>query len=377
MTKKTRLIILIFCVVCFFIVAPVLVAYSMGYRFDLKKMQVTETGGIYVRTFPAADKITIDSKISEKPGIFSNDIFVQSLLPESHTVSIEKAGYYDYSKTLAVQEEQVTKLENVLLIKKNIAFSDFASNIDYFSASPNNQNILASFAGAKSTTFNYFYLNSTNPAQTFSIPLTATISNIQWSGDSSKALIEAQKSGNDYYYLFDTTLPKPAATRLSYLDKNSQQISFDPQDSNTIFYTKNKINYSAKGNVSVPIIANTTVATAKIIKSPLTGYKVLTSGDNQNSIYWNNNEIYLYPATTLKLEKLYSGSQIANVQWLNNSNIIFTDADKIIISEIDYRGNINIVTLPQTGSSTFFDQANGKLYVLSGNSLLVSEKITP
>lgn len=121
MTKKTRLIILLVCMTGFFVIAPVLVLYSMGYRLDFEKMKITSTGGIYVKTFPTAEQIIIDSKIIEKPGIFSNSIFVQSLLPNNHTILVEKNGYYNYFKTLPVQEKQVTKLENVLLIKKNIS----------------------------------------------------------------------------------------------------------------------------------------------------------------------------------------------------------------------------------------------------------------
>jgi hypothetical protein len=49
----------------------------MGYRFDVEKMKISETGGIYVRTFPAADKITIDNSISQKPGIFGNSILAR------------------------------------------------------------------------------------------------------------------------------------------------------------------------------------------------------------------------------------------------------------------------------------------------------------
>ena len=107
---------------CFLVIAPILVLYSEGDRFDFEYMRITETGGIYVRTFPVAGQIVIDSKISEKPGIFSNSIFVQSLLPSSHAVLIKKNGYYDYFKTLPVEESQVTKLENVLLIKKLMVY---------------------------------------------------------------------------------------------------------------------------------------------------------------------------------------------------------------------------------------------------------------
>ena len=49
-------------------------------------------------------------------------MFVQNLLPAAHTVLIKKDGYFDYQKTLVVQENEVTKLEHVVLFKKSPAF---------------------------------------------------------------------------------------------------------------------------------------------------------------------------------------------------------------------------------------------------------------
>ena len=255
MTKKTRLIILLFCVACFFVVAPVLVLYSEGYRLDFKKMAVVATGGIYVRTFPAADKVTIDYGIVEKPGLFSNSIFVQSLLPEPHTVSIIKNGYYDYFKTLPVKEKEVTKLENVMLLKKAVTFTALANKINYFSVAPDNQNIITATTGFSTTTFNYFSINDQKTVKTFSILNSGIISDIKWSDDSSRALINI---GNNFYYLFNTTSTKTATTRQLYLDKNSEQITFAPQDAQTIFYIKNKTLYSAKSGLALPIIKNAT-----------------------------------------------------------------------------------------------------------------------
>ena len=53
----------------------------------------------------------------------ANDVFVQSLIPEEHSVLVKKNNYYDYSKTIAVEQKEVTKLENILLFKKDILFS--------------------------------------------------------------------------------------------------------------------------------------------------------------------------------------------------------------------------------------------------------------
>lgn len=451
MRKKTRLIILLFCVVCFFAIAPILVAYSMGYRFDFENRKIVATGGIYVRTFPTAEQITVDSNIFEKPGFFANSIFVQSLLPKSHTVFIKKTGYYDYSKILEVQENQVTKLENVLLIKNNISFSSIADNVDYFSVAPNNQSIITGASGTKSTTFNYFSLNNpTGESKTFSVPQIGN-ANIKWSDNSSTALISLQNSANTFYYLYDSAPTKPLAIRLSYLDKNSELIAFSPQDPKTVFYIKNNTLYSASGNNSLPVINNIVsfkltgsgivwlstkgallnsdfsgklisqnsaenfaVNTKKqyeilliqgktflkendllfefnqakkafeeFLTPAISNYKILTSPDNKNLIYQNSEKIFLYssdianPNSKKIFTEIFSGTQITDLQWLNNDYIIFGDNGKVIISEIDYRGSINTITLPQTALSMFFNQQTGKLYVLSENSILVSEKITP
>lgn len=447
---------------CFFVIAPILVAYSMGYRYDFEKMKVVATGGIYVRTFPTAEQIIIDERAPEKPGMFASSIFAQSLLPKNHNVYIKKPGYYDYSKILAVQENQVTKLENVLLIKNNITFSNVANKVNYFSATPNNQNIITAFTDAKTTTFNYFSVNgAASMAKAFSVAQTGT-PNIKWSDDSSKALISLQNSANTFYYFFDSSLPKPSAVRLSYLDKNSGQISFNPQDSYQIFFIKNKSLYysniprnngivsgapqpalliknlsayqiyngniiwlSSGGTLSQSDLSGKLMAEISLADFPvdskktygiisisgdtflkendllfkfsqatkifegfvipeISDYKILASQDNKNLIFYSQNKIYLYSLADKKYYEIFSGSQITGLQWLNNDYIIFANGDpekngasKIIISEIDYRGNINAITLPQTASSMFYNTQTGKLYALSGNSLLVSEKLTP
>ena len=73
-------------------------------------------------------------------------------------------------------------------------------------------------------------------------------------------------------------------------------------------------------------------------------------------------------------------------------NIIFTAGNNIIISEIDFRGNVNSVTLPKTITASgadnlsqeivlknpqiFYNQQEGKLYILNDKITLFSEKIT-
>jgi len=371
MTKKTRLTILFICVACFLFIAPVLVGYSMGYRFDFEKMKVTATGGIYVRTFPAPEQVFVDSKISEKPGIFSNSVFVQSLIPSMHSVLVKKTGYNDYSKTLPVLEKQVTKIENILLIKKNLQFqlitdatqSPFTNKEKFIIK---NSNLYYSDAAE----------NSSLTALQKSTPLLKKIAafmqqnnNIIWLG--TDGLI----------YKSDISSLASTPTKIT-----TTPIKISKTGSYTIVGDSKNTFLNDNGGLS---ILNTKTNELENLATTVKGIKV--SPDEKNIIYYNDTNIYLAPISTEPIAKtsLYKSSEIINdCLWLNNDYVIFTAGDKIIISEIDFRSNVNSVALPQTivispdqkidikVPQIFFNQKEGKLYILTNKVLLVSEKIT-
>lgn len=446
MKKKTRLVILLACVICFFAISPILVAYSMGYRYDFENKKIVSTGGIYVRTFPSAEQVLVDSKFSVKPGVFSGAVFTQSLLPKTHTILVQKLGYYDYFKAIPVKEREVTKLENVTLFKKDISFDVLLQNIGYFSIAPNNQNIITSKTSGKIITLDYFSLNNGSAPQEIETNQPGKVLDIQWHENSRLAIIKIQNAGEISYYLFNASAQPISAELLPYLDKNSRQIFFSPQNIQDIFYEEGNALYLLKDNVpkavikgllayqfsgqnimwlgqdgllklsniSGKLIQNISEEKLKInlsenyeiiningktflktgssilllnrnaksfekFDAPDGDYKLLASGDNRNLILWNANNIYVYSFDKEKYGKLFSGEGVTSCQWLNNDYIIFTSQDKIIISEIDYVGNINSVTLPKTfeNPETLFNSRDGKVYILSSGVLTASEKLTP
>lgn len=370
MNKKTRLAILLVCVVCFLIIAPILVLYSMGYRVDLEKMEITATGGIYVRTFPSADQITIDSNVPEKPGLFANSIFVQSLLPKNHTVSIKKSGYYDYYKTLTVKENQVTKLENVLLFKNNIGFEIITDQ----TKSP--FNLITKFLIKNN---NLYYSNA---------PENSSLTAIQKATPILKKLTAFTLQNNDILWLgTDGFLYRSDVNNLSATPTKIiiNALKINKLGSYKIMAYNNDIFVNDNSNL---LVLNKKTNDLDNFASQVKGGKF--SPDGKNVIYYNDKKIYISllvdePIKTLLYE---SSEPIIDLVWLNNDYIIVALANKIIISEIDYRGNVNIVTLPQniiTGEKQIaiknpeisFDHQNGKLYVLTGKILLLTEKIVP
>ena len=401
----------------------------MGYRINLETWKINATGGIYVRTFPAADQIIFDSKIFKKPGIFNNAVFVQDLLPKQHSVLIKKEGYFDYEKTLQIQEKEVAKIENIILFKTNIIFNELLKNSESFTLSPDKKHILVELSKTNSLDFHYFEVSNLQKQKTYSIPLQYTsVLDVIWSDDSKKVLIKTQNSRGVAFYILDFTNPSTSSgqqkTSLSYLDKNSKNISFNPQNSEEIFFmmdnslflfkdkkiitiARNLIDYKIEnGNIiwtsstGVKNKSDITSKTTSIIEENpkdifidelKTNYKILNSPDGKNMIYYNNSEIYLHSFDANKKEnniKLFSSNYpetITECFWLNNDYIIFQSGNKIIASEIDFRGNINAIEIPQTyplslESKTpkfIYNSEDSKVYILTNKTLYSSEKILP
>lgn len=372
MTKKTRLIILLVCIFFFLAGVSIIIPYSMGYRFDIKKMKITETGGIYVRSFPAADQIIIDSKSPEKPGLFSNYIFVQNLIPNVHSVLVKKEGYYDYTKNLPVQEKEVTKIENIILFKKNINFEVLPDE----SQSPFN------------TTDKYIIKN--NNLYYSDSKENSGLSALQISTPILKKIISFKlQNGNIIWLGTDGFLYK---SNLGDISATPEKITLDAlKISKTASY---KI---ITDNRNIFIIADnelfyldTTKQELQLLDSSI--QNAVISPDGKNLVYHNNNNIYILSIVNLNLEKniIYqSKNKIADIFWINNDYIIFISGNEIKISEIDYRDNINTITLPQEITITpekefqiksptiFFDRQTGKLFLLLNSAILSSERIIP
>lgn len=467
MTKKNRLIILMTCVIIFLIITPYIILYSLGYRIDFNNYNIITTGGIYVRAEPQGVNITVDSEASKKTGFFSNSAFVQNLLPKDHTVLVKKTGYFDYRKNITVEEKEVTKLENINLFKNNIAFKNISENAVYFSFSKDGQNIFLATKEKESKNNAIAILEAPNFQINSQIQWPAvngTIKKANWSEDSSKIIIETEYK----YFLFEPFSQSIKITLLPFL-KNASDINFNPQNSNDIFFIKNKNlqiynteiykNFTLE-KIEIPIILKN-VYTYQILDNKITwlsfdgkiyqsnlntqspriqenilavtptmfnenkkyslivnskdiflkenktlyyfdknkkifeeilkiANEINLSPDNQNIFYTSNNEIWIgHSNYDYQKTQYVSGKKIllnrffetiSDCFWLNNDYLLFKADDKIKISEIDNRGNINIIDLPIENSlddKIFFNLQDKKLYILTGNNLRSSEKLLP
>ncbi|MFA5431872.1 MAG: PEGA domain-containing protein [Candidatus Paceibacterota bacterium] len=236
MTKRTRTSLFILMVLIFAIIAPGIIMYSEGYRFDIKKMQFLETGGIYVKTIPGETNVSIDDDYQNKTSGFSRDLLIQNLLPENHSIRIEKDNYHSWTKTLEVKEKKVSEAKYVILFPNDIPFDSINSDIKNFYPYPNNNKILLL------TVSNELFSYDTDKKETIKI-LSKTqtpynISNISFSPTGKRALIE---TSTGLHYLLNLEISTISLIRS--MSSYTQNFVFDSNNEGSFFYQVNNLIY--------------------------------------------------------------------------------------------------------------------------------------
>ncbi|MEK7211176.1 MAG: PEGA domain-containing protein, partial [Patescibacteria group bacterium] len=115
MTLRIRRILYITLIVAFFILAPVIVLYTAGYRYNFKKYALEKTGIIFISTVPSTADIYLDGKkVADK-----TPFIVRNLFPGDYEIKIESPEHLSWNKKLSVQSRLTTFINELALLKKS------------------------------------------------------------------------------------------------------------------------------------------------------------------------------------------------------------------------------------------------------------------
>lgn len=97
----------------FIFLSPIVVYYSIGYKFDSTSKKFQRTGIVSIRTIPKGAQIYVNgSRLNE----VTPDI-IRELLPREYSFELEKEGYYPYHMMIQVRPSLVSEL-NIVLVPK-------------------------------------------------------------------------------------------------------------------------------------------------------------------------------------------------------------------------------------------------------------------
>jgi len=113
----------------FIILAPIVVFYSLGYKFNIDLKRFQKTGAISVKTFPKDASVYLDGdKFCE-----STPCTLRDLLPKIYTVDLEKNGFYSYKISVDVKPSFVSDIDVNLVPKmRNVKKLKIGLNIRKF-----------------------------------------------------------------------------------------------------------------------------------------------------------------------------------------------------------------------------------------------------
>ncbi len=112
---KRRLLYGVFIVV-FLFVAPLLILYASGYRYNDRIGIVQKTGAIFVNVTPKDVNIFLNNELVEDLG---TDLRITQLLPEEYDVRITADGYRDWNRMVTVSPFETTFLTDIQLFLNN------------------------------------------------------------------------------------------------------------------------------------------------------------------------------------------------------------------------------------------------------------------
>lgn len=114
LTKPIRTAILIFFITAFFVISPLVLLYTAGYRYDFKNGLIKETGAISIDIEPKNAHTFINEEYFDKM-----PIRLKNVTPNKYDVKIELDGYYTWKKEIEVEKRETVYIKDISLLQNN------------------------------------------------------------------------------------------------------------------------------------------------------------------------------------------------------------------------------------------------------------------
>jgi hypothetical protein len=243
MKRITKIFLFWFLVLSFCTAAPLAILYSEGFRIDFKSRKIFQTGGLFLKILPSGAEVYLNGKLAKKTNFVFNSVFLGNLLPKQYEITIKKDGYFDWHKTLAIRERQVTEAKNIILFPQKITLENLSKNLENAFLLPDKKGALL-IKKTEKEGLKIDYLDLINQKE---IPLleekevlskkkkkqSLKFLNLFSSSDSKKILLALEVSKEKKYFLIDLLEPKPIeikipqkAKDIGFLSQNSDKIAF-------------------------------------------------------------------------------------------------------------------------------------------------------
>ena len=425
MTKKTRTILFLLCSALFLIITPSVIFYSLGYRFDFETKKISQTGGIYLKVAPKQVEIYLDGKLKKKTDFIFGSALVENLLPKKYKIEIKKENYHSWEKTLEVKEKGVAEAKNVILFPQDPKFNIITKRVVKFWPSPDQRKLILKEESEDGWALKLFELNKNIKSHLIEEDdisrVGADLLDLNFSENSEEIILEVGTAETIKYFslklnilppiLTETELPEPLVENVIVYQKSNNDIYYLDK-SGYVFKTDLSLNEKTKINDNpLPVKQETDYelmvfqeyiflrenqtlyqfdAESKSFErfaEPIKSMK--TYPDSNKLVYFSDSEIWILYLPEERIFLMRLSEKIEDIFWLNSDYLVFSAGDRIKITEIDNRDRVNVIDFgelknppkedksPTGQAQLFWNNTEGRLYILSDGNFYVSESLLP
>jgi len=239
MTLRTRRIIMISFILAFFILAPIIIFYSSGYRLDIKRVKIIKTGTLMVEAKDIKNaNLYIDNKLYEEP--FDEKIFIYNLLPGEYQIRLEKEGYHNWERKITINSSLTTFAKDIILFKKNLPLQLIEGNVTDFYLSPDKQKIVYILKTNEFLELYLYDLNIKNNNLIYRIGSGYENIVVKWAASGKKILLGL----DDNYLVFDINNLQQGKSINKIIGFKPTSITWDINSDNIIYILYNESIYS-------------------------------------------------------------------------------------------------------------------------------------
>ncbi len=259
MNRTQRRLFMWFFIFLFALVAPTVVLFAQGYRFNLENNIFIHSGSITIKSWPKDINIYIDGEKQENANlnVINGSNTINGVKPGKYKLTCSKPGYLDWEKEIEVHSGISTEFWNVLLFpEKNnpeIIPFDTSDKIEQIFLSPNDNDELILFS--KNDSERKIYLLNTKNSESKLLFTTEEFNfipkeeglNVEWNTNHKKIILPAIDSKNQKQHLI-IDVDEEETTEFTILNNffkneniNQARWMFNEENEITILTDKNNL----------------------------------------------------------------------------------------------------------------------------------------
>jgi hypothetical protein len=243
----TRRLILFIALSLFFVIAPMIVFYAMGYRYDFKNKAFRKIGMIIVESVPQNVDLFLNNQFKSNKTPFK----IKNLPPGEYSIKVTKKDYSSWEKKLFVESKMVTWASNVKLFYQSpkitsllsLPEGNFSISLDYEKLVLNQsdqKNFGLVIFDLKSEKIEKIFPKSKDSLNKFNSKNNVLFSNFLWSHDGRKIIFSWQEEGKRKYAMVDARDPDKVIFINDLFNLEIENVKWDKESNEKVYLINNK-----------------------------------------------------------------------------------------------------------------------------------------